>query len=153
MKNIFVDADHCPVKKEICIVAQKYSLTPNFVTTYQNRPGDEGCGEWFLVDQGNEAVDYFILNRVKKGDLIITDDLSLGTLLTVRGAIVLTSRGRVVSEKDADSILLHKHARLKSRKQNIRIKGPSPFTKKDRENFCSVFEKILSTNEGFLTSF
>ncbi|WP_132370504.1 DUF188 domain-containing protein [Melghiribacillus thermohalophilus] len=153
MTNIFVDADQCPVKKEICMFTQKYSFTPFFVTTYQNNPAHVECGKWCLVDQGIESVDYFILNQVKPGDLVVTDDLSLATLLTIRRVQVLTSRGRLISEKDAEHILLRKHLRMKNQRKNVRVKGPSPFTGRDREIFCSVFEKILSTNEGFFSSF
>ncbi|KGX93594.1 hypothetical protein N781_11245 [Pontibacillus halophilus JSM 076056 = DSM 19796] len=151
--NVYVDADSCPVKEEIVDLCDKYDVMPHFVTAYAHAPSGEKRGTWHLVDNRGEEVDYFILNRSKRKDIVITQDHALGSLLTGKGVYVLTPRGMVISEGNAEELLFRRHERMQLAKKQIRVKGPRKFTEQDRTTFISTFEEILSNHEGISRPF
>ncbi|WP_077621478.1 YaiI/YqxD family protein [Sediminibacillus massiliensis] len=147
--NVFVDADSCPVKEEISKVASMYGLTVHYVASYNHVGSLDKGSNWHIVDTGDQAVDYFILNKVRQRDIVITQDLSLAALVVSRGVYALTPRGNIINEGDSEEIFLRKYLRLQNQKQKKRVKGPSKLTKEDKKNFLVTFEKILSKIEGF----
>ncbi|MFQ3542744.1 DUF188 domain-containing protein [Halobacillus rhizosphaerae] len=145
--NIWVDADSCPVKEEITEISKLYSAVPKFITTI-NHFSLNLEGAWKFLDDGSQSVDIYIMNHAKPGDIVISQDLSLAVLLTGRGVYVITPRGKLISEEDAEEIMFNKHLRQKTLKKKGKWKGPSSFTNKDREAFRYVFKKTLANNEG-----
>ena len=69
MISIFVDGDACPVKEETYVVATRYSVPVMLVAnSYLYVP--EGMGvEMVVVDQGLDAADDWIAERVGPGDV------------------------------------------------------------------------------------
>ncbi|SDP55502.1 hypothetical protein SAMN05421677_12217 [Halobacillus aidingensis] len=147
--HIYVDADSCPVQEEIIDVCMQYDLHPYFIATVNHYSREKAEAGWMFVDDGSQSVDLYILNQVGEGDVVITQDLSLAVLLTSKGVYVLTPRGKLVRENDADNIMNQKFIRQQTMKQRKKWKGPSAFTANDREKFRSVFQKLLSEHEGF----
>ncbi|UOQ42494.1 DUF188 domain-containing protein [Halobacillus salinarum] len=145
--DIWVDADSCPVKDEILETSSLFSITPLFITTINHFSG-KAEGSWTFLDDGSQSVDLYIVNHVKPGDIVITQDLSLAVLLTSRRVYVITPRGKLINEEDADEIMFYKHLRQKTVKRKGKWKGPSSFTNEDREAFTQVFKKTLSSFEG-----
>ncbi|MBM7554739.1 YaiI/YqxD family protein [Thalassobacillus pellis] len=146
--NIFVDADSCPVKEEIDRVCSSHCITPIYVATINHYSPVQSQENWKIIDDDDQAVDLYILNRVKKGDLVITQDLAFAVLLTARGVYAMTPRGKLISEDDADEILLRRHLRQKNQRSGKRIKGPSPFHEQDRLKFQVRLDEFLSKDEG-----
>ncbi|WP_226583106.1 DUF188 domain-containing protein [Halobacillus litoralis] len=146
--NVWVDADSCPVQSEIIEVCSLYELKPQFIATVNHYSAEKAAAGWMFVDDGSQSVDIFILNRVQPGDIVITQDLSLGVLMTGQGVYVLTPRGKLVKENDAELIMNQKFIRQQSMKQRKKWKGPSAFSDKNREEFRSKLEHLLSVHEG-----
>ncbi|MFD1018786.1 YaiI/YqxD family protein [Thalassobacillus hwangdonensis] len=145
---VYVDADSCPVKEEIQRVCQKHVVTPVFVSTFNHYSPDADNDNWRIIDPDDQAVDLYILNKVEKGDLVITQDLSFAVLLMGQGVYALTPRGKLIAEADADEILYRKYLRQKNQKARNRIKGPSALTDEDKKRFEMQLENFLSNNEG-----
>ncbi|MBA2173566.1 DUF188 domain-containing protein [Halobacillus locisalis] len=148
--NLWVDADSCPVQKEIVNVSKVYGWTPRFVATINHFRSDLEGQHWTFLDHGDQNVDLYILNHVQPLDIVITQDLSLAVLLTSKRVYVLTPRGKLVTEDDATQIMDSKHLRQKTLKKKKKWKGPSAFTDRDREEFSRQLEKIMSDHEGIL---
>ncbi|SEH60667.1 hypothetical protein SAMN05192559_102231 [Halobacillus karajensis] len=146
--HIYVDADSCPVQEEILEVCKHFLLRPHFIATVNHYSPEKAEAGWMFVDDGSQSVDIYILNHVRNGDIVITQDLSLAVLLTSKGVYVLTPRGKLVKENDADLIMNQKYIRQQTMKRTKKWKGPSAFTVKDREKFRSVFKDLLSEHEG-----
>ncbi|SEA96832.1 hypothetical protein SAMN05421743_111122 [Thalassobacillus cyri] len=147
---LYVDADSCPVKEEIDRVCLKHAIVPQYVATINHYSPNSEYGDWKIIDDADQAVDLFILNRVKRGDIVITQDLSFAVLLTSRGVYAITPRGKLIEEADADEIMLRKHLRQKTQKRGNRIKGPPPLLEQDRLNFQDKLDDFLSKHEGIL---
>ncbi|ELK45478.1 DUF188 domain-containing protein [Halobacillus sp. ACCC02827] len=147
--TVWVDADSCPVQDEIVEVCSQYELTPQFIATVNHYSMNKSMMEWTFVDHGSQSVDLYILNHVKKYDVVITQDLSLAVLLTPKRVYVMTPRGKLIREGDADHIMNQKFLRQQTMKQRKRWKGPSSFTMEDRDKFREVFSALLREQEGF----
>ncbi|AQX53711.1 YaiI/YqxD family protein [Priestia flexa] len=146
--TIFVDADACPVKKEIVELAHTYCVEVVFVASYAHMQTNPSAGKWVYVDSEKEAVDLYILNHVQQGDVAVTQDTGLASMLLSRRVYVLSPRGKVYSENDMDTVLFFRYVSAKERKAGRYSKGPKAFSDEDREKFSTALEKILSKREG-----
>ncbi|WP_157130789.1 YaiI/YqxD family protein [Halobacillus mangrovi] len=149
IQNVWVDADSCPVQNEIVEVCSSFCVTPKFVATVNHYSPDKLDQNWTFLDHGSQSVDLYIINHSMAGDLVVSQDLSLAVLLTSKGVYVITPRGKLVKEDEANTIMEQKHIRQQTMKRSRKWKGPSAFTKADREHFRGQLEKMLSQIEGF----
>jgi uncharacterized protein YaiI (UPF0178 family) len=146
--QIFVDADACPVKDEILLIANTYYIEVTFVASYSHVLTNKMSGKWIYVDTGKEEVDMYIVNHAKRNDVVVTQDIGLASLLLGKKMIVVSPRGRQFLEETIDLALNMRYLSAKERRKGFYSKGPSPFTDEDRKNFSYTFEKILSNLEG-----
>ncbi|PBB06862.1 YaiI/YqxD family protein [Salimicrobium humidisoli] len=140
--TIWVDADSCPVKEEIRSIAYMQTIPVRFVASYDHYSPDLG-EEWTFVEKGQDAVDLFILNHVKPGDVVVTQDLSLASLLLERGVYVLTPRGKLIKSFEVESIMHSKYIRMKEKRRGNYGKGPAALTRHDRMLFKERLSDIL----------
>ncbi|WP_027407835.1 YaiI/YqxD family protein [Anoxybacteroides tepidamans] len=145
--TIFVDADACPVKGEIFALACQYNIKSVFVSSYNHFSHDEEM-EWVYVDTEKEAVDLYIVNHAQKGDIVVTQDIGLASMLVSREICVVSPRGKVYEEKEMGQQLYIRHLHAKLRKRGIYTKGIKRFSNEERNEFRKSFEKILSKFAG-----
>ena len=144
MIAIFVDADACPVKDEVYVVATRYGLR---VAVVANAPVYVPAGmgvQMIVVDRGPDAADDWIAERVEPGDVVITADVPLAARCLAAGARVLGSTGR---EFDSDSIggaLAMRDLLAERREAGELTRGPAPLTAKDRSRFATELDRIVS---------
>lgn len=145
--KIWVDADSCPVKEEIEEVVSRRAADVRYIASYDHYTPDHDEG-WTFVEKGQDAVDFYILNHVSKGDAAVTQDLSLASLLLERGVYVLTPRGKQIESYEIESIMHSKYIRMKEKRQGRYGKGPTALTKQDRllfkEKFSNLLDELLS---------
>ncbi|MCA0970052.1 DUF188 domain-containing protein [Halobacillus litoralis] len=146
--TLWVDADSCPVQKEIVQVSDHYGWKPRFIATINHYRMDLEGQDWTFLDHGSQTVDLYILNRAKSGDIVVTQDLSFAVLLTSKGVYVLTPRGKLVTEDDAAHIMDSKYMRQQTMRREKKWKGPSAFTDEDRQRFSHQLRKLMSNYEG-----
>ena len=89
MLTIYVDADACPVKDEVYVVATRYGVPVALVANApMHVPGGFGV-EMVVVDEGPDAADDWIAERVGEGDVVVTADIPLAARCLAFGAGVL----------------------------------------------------------------
>lgn len=103
---------------------------------------------WKYVDTGKEAVDLYIMNHVKRKDIVVTQDIGLASTLLLREVFVLSPRGNLYDEKDIQTALDMRYLSAKMRRQGKYSKGPKPYTREDRQRFVKKLKEILSNFEG-----
>jgi uncharacterized protein len=81
-----------------------------------------------------EVVGLYIMNHVKAGDLVITQDIGLASTLLPKDVYVLSPRGIPFEEKSINSALDMRYL-AKARRNGVYGKGPKPFTNEDRIRF------------------
>ncbi|PLR85914.1 DUF188 domain-containing protein [Bacillus canaveralius] len=146
--DLFVDADSCPVQQEIVEIAASFSVEAIFIASYNHVKRDNGHAVWKYVDAGKEAVDLYIMNHVKKGDIAVTQDIGLASTLLGMGVYVLSPRGTLFEEKDIDTALDLRYLSAKARRRGVYGKGPKPYTDEDRSRFVHQLTNILSKFAG-----
>src|SRR3974390_2684633 len=73
--DIFVDADGCPVKHEVCGVAKRYGLKVILVSNSRMRIPQEGRVELVVVPGQFDAADDWIVTHAGENDIVISGDV------------------------------------------------------------------------------
>src|SRR5699024_11969969 len=90
------------------------------------------------VDKGTEMPDLKIMSIVKRGDIIITQDYGLASMLLVKGCYVMHHKGFQYTEHNIDHLLSSLHASAQARRAGYRTKGPKAFTDSDCAKFTNA---------------
>src|SRR5699024_3181110 len=65
--------------------------------------------ETFYVDKGADMADFEIVRRADKGDLIVTQDYGLASLLLGKGCHVMHHKGFMYTKHNIDRLLANRH--------------------------------------------
>jgi len=87
--------------------------------------------------------DYKIMSMVNRGDIVITQDYGLASVLLGKGCYVIHHKGFRYTENNIDRLLSSRHASAQARRAGFRTKGPKAFTSEDREAFSKAFIQLI----------
>ena len=87
--TILIDADGCPVVDLTLRIAGKSRVPVVILCDTSHRSEREGA-QTLVFDKGADSVDFALVNRVKPGDLVVTQDYGLASMCLARCARVLT---------------------------------------------------------------
>lgn len=140
--RILIDADGCPVVNETIKVAHKFNLESIiFCDTSHNF--DEKNIKVIVVSKGIDAVDFAILNNIEKGDIVITQDYGLASLVLSRNSYAINQSGMVYTNENIDELLYSRYISKKMRNSGARIKGPKKRDKSQDTIFKENLEKLI----------
>ena len=140
--RILIDADGCPVVNETIKVAHKFNLESIiFCDTSHNF--DEKNIKVVVVSKGIDAVDFAILNNIEKGDIVITQDYGLASLVLSRNSYAINQSGMVYTNENIDELLYSRYISKKMRNSGARIKGPKKRDKSQDIIFKENLEKLI----------
>ncbi len=143
MPRIFVDADGCPVKQDICRVAARYGLHVTFVANAgMSVPHDDRI-ELIVVSAEFDAADNYISSRVAADDIVITDDIPLAARCLKQNARVLNTRGKRFSDESIGEALATRELMTELRAMGTVTGGPAAFGKRDRSNFLQRLDETI----------
>lgn len=141
--EIFVDGDACPVRQEIERVATRHNLPVYLVSNGGLRPGANPLFRHVTVTQSPDAADDWIVERVGRGQIVITADISLAARCLAIGARVLGPTGTPFTEQSIGMTLgmrdFQRHLREVTGGQTYN----AGFSKKDRSRFLSALENEI----------
>lgn len=136
--RILVDADGCPVVGLTIKVAKEYGLDIIIVKNYAHEIHDS-YATIITVDISNDSADFYIVNKVEKGDIVVTQDYGLAAMAISKGAICINQNGLIISSQNIDGLLNRRHLNQELRRER---KHYSKFKK--RNALADVqFEKNL----------
>ena len=140
--RILIDADGCPVVNETIKVAHKFNLESIiFCDTSHNF--DEKNIKVIVVSKGIDAVDFAILNNIEKGDIVITQDYGLASLVHSRNSYAINQSGMVYTNENIGELLYSRYISKKMRNSGARIKGPKKRDKSQDIIFKENLEKLI----------
>lgn len=143
MTNILVDADGCPVVDLTIKIAKQYDFPVTlFCDTAHNMQRDGA--ETIMVSKGMDAVDFVLVNRVKPGDIVITQDYGLAAMVLAKRGLVMDQNGREYTNENIDQLLHSRHIAKKIRQAGGRMKGPKKRRNEDNESFEQRFNELCS---------
>ena len=141
---IFVDADACPVKDEVYVVATRYGLP---VALVANAPMHvpHGFGvQLIVVDEGPDAADDWIVENVQPGDIVITADIPLAARSLEKSALALGSDGREFTREMIGDALATRALKSDLRGAGQHTHGPRTLTSRDRSRFAERLDALVN---------
>ncbi|RLQ91061.1 YaiI/YqxD family protein [Planomicrobium sp. Y74] len=142
MVKVLIDADGCPVVDQTIAAARKYNLDVILLCDTSHEMYREGA-ETVTVSKGLDAVDFVLVNRVKKGDIVVTQDYGLAAMVLAKQGYPIDQNGRLYSEENIDQLLHGRHIAKKIRQGGGRIKGPKKRKPEDNEKFKLNLEGLI----------
>ena len=140
--RILIDADGCPVVNETIKVAHKFNLESIiFCDTSHNF--EQKNVKVVVVSKGVYAVDFAILNNIEKGDIVITQDYGLASLVLSRNSYAINQSGMVYTNENIDELLYSRYISKKMRNSGVRLKGPKKRDKSQNIIFRENLEKLI----------
>ena len=143
MIDIYIDADSCPVKKEVYRVAARYGLNVILVSNSRMRLPDSVSARLVMVDDGLDAADDWIAEHVTCNDIVITADIPLASHCLKKQAHVIGPKGHAFSEESIGDALatreLMNHLRDLGEVQTFQ----APFDKRDHSRFLHKLDEVI----------
>lgn len=142
MVKVLIDADGCPVVDETIAAARKFNLDVILLCDTSHEMYREGA-ETITVSKGPDAVDFVLVNRVKKGDIVVTQDYGLAAMVLAKQGYPIDQNGRLYSAENIDQLLHGRHIAKKIRQGGGRMKGPKKRKLEDNEKFIVNLEELI----------
>ena len=143
--NIFIDADACPVKKEVYRVASRYSLNVTLVANSWMRVPNEVWITLEVVEGGLDVADDWIVEHVQPDDIVITADIPLASRCLKKGARVIGSTGKPFTEDNICQAVATRDLLSGLREAGEITGGPPPLKKHDRSRFLHQLDEVIQS--------
>lgn len=142
--KILVDADACPVVRQVERLALKYSI-PVVLLCDTNHIIKSDYSEVKIISAGADAVDFALVNMCQKGDIAVTQDYGVAAMVLTKGGFCIHQSGKIFTDDNIGGLLMDRHLAKKARmaKSKNHLKGPKKRTKEDDERFSKAFEDLL----------
>jgi len=141
--RILVDADACPVKNEITRIARQHQLDLIFFADVNHKISTD-YGHVITADQGADSVDLKLINAMKKGDLVVSQDYGVASLAIGKGGYVLHPSGKELNAANIDLHMFERHLGQKARRRGKYGSGPKKRTEKDNIYFAQQLQAMIS---------
>ncbi len=137
--KILVDADACPVKDIIESVAEEMQI-PVIMLIDTSHILSSQYSEIISVSKAPDAVDFALINRTSKGDIVVTQDYGVAAMALGKGAYAIHPGGKIYSDSNIDVMLMERDIAKRCRRAGKRVKGHSKKrTSEDDSRFAGTF--------------
>ena len=141
--RIFIDADGCPVVKLAVSYARRKGIPVTIVKNYAHVIEDD-YAEIITVDISSDATDYYIANKIRREDILITQDYGLAAMALSKGALILNQNGLLIHNDNIMTLLDRRHVNQKMRKNSRIYTKIRKRTPEDDEAFLLSLKKLTS---------
>jgi uncharacterized protein YaiI (UPF0178 family) len=144
--KIWVDADACPVviKEILYRVANRTQILLTLVANQMLRVPPSPWIKALQVPSGFDVADQRIVQEVDVGDLVITADIPLASLVIAKGATVIDPRGELLTEANIRERLTMRNFMDGLRSSGVDIGGPAALSNADRQAFANQVDRQLA---------
>jgi uncharacterized protein YaiI (UPF0178 family) len=145
---IWVDADACPVKAEVEVVATRLKVPAKVVSNGGIRPSANPLVEMGYGPVGPDVADKWIAERAGPGDVVVTGDIPLAAKCIAAGARVLKHNGEALTPANIGNVLAGRDLAADLRAADpFRQGGGRAFTKADRSRFLDALDRAVRAAE------
>ena len=144
--KILIDEDGCPVVDTTIKVANKFNIQVIIMCDTShvfNKPGTETI----VLSKGADSVDFALVNKVSKGDIVVTQDYGLAAMVLSKGGCPINQNGRIYNNENIDQLLFTRHISKKARAAGCRTKGPK---KRQKEDDIKFEESLINLCENLI---
>lgn len=139
--KILIDGDGCPVVDITIKVAKKFNIEV-LIMCDTSHNFDKYNVETIVLSKGRDSIDFSLVNKVNKGDIIVTQDYGLAAMALSKGGYPINQNGRVYTNENIDQLLFTRHISKKLRSSGARVKGPSKRKKEDNIRFEKYLQEL-----------
>ena len=144
MRVIYVDADACPVKKEVYKVAIRNNIKVMVVSNGGIKPHHHPLISMQMVDEGLDAADHWIVANAGSKDLVVTNDIPLAARCITNGAKIIKPDGTKLDSSNIGSVLATRNLMTELRSSDPFFQGRGKeFSNRDRSNFLNTLDTEL----------
>ena len=140
--TILIDADGCPVVDITLKIAVEHKIECIILCDTSHvfeKPG----AKTITVSKGSDSVDFALVNMVKVGDIVITQDYGLAAMCLAKRAVTVNQNGMIYTNDNIDSLLNERHIAKKIRMAGGRLKGNSKRTLEQDVKFEQVLRTLV----------
>lgn len=143
--RVWVDADACPavIKDILCRAAQRWQRSLTLVANQMLRTPPSPFIRAVQVPRGFDVADDYIVLHSTAGDLVITGDIPLASLVLAKGALVLNPRGERYTPETIGERLAMRDMMDELRSAGVDTGGPSAFSQADRRAFGNALDQLM----------
>ncbi|WP_448921675.1 YaiI/YqxD family protein [Eubacterium sp.] len=140
--KILIDADGCPVVKQATQIAKENNIeVVIFCDTSHIINSD--YAKIITVSKGADSVDFALVNEVKSGDIVVTQDYGLAAMVMSKGGKAITQNGMIISDSNLGLLLTSRYESKKARMSGAHLKGPKKRTTQNDEAFVKSFKSLI----------
>ena len=144
--KILIDADGCPVVDISIKIGKDYNI-PIIVMCDTSHIINKTGVKTIVLSKGSDSVDFALVNKVNKGDIIVTQDYGLAAMVLSKGGYPINQNGMVYTNENIDQLVFTRHISKKIRNAGQRTKGPRKRTKeydiKFKNSLIDLIEKTI----------
>lgn len=147
--SVVIDADGCPVVKLAAKIARDYKADCMIVCDDAHVFKGEGLfgARVCTVSQGADSADYYIVNKIRPNDIVVTQDYGLAAMCLAKKAAVINQNGQIYSDDNIGGLLESRAIGKKIRNAGGRLKGPKKRTAEQDKKFEDVLRSLLENAE------
>lgn len=141
-RRVIVDADACP--KRALQILQRLAKEFHFrLITVASFHHEIDHAHHVMVGDAPDEADLAIVNRVRPGDIVVTQDWGLAALVLSKQGRAVSPLGREYTQERMDFMLDERYTKAKVRRGGGRTKGPRARTSDDDAAFEAVMRRLL----------
>ncbi|MCG7335924.1 YaiI/YqxD family protein [Sporosarcina sp. ACRSM] len=144
MTTILIDADACPVVNETIRIAENFGFRCMLICDTAHEMHRDGA-ETIIVSKGADAVDFVLVNRVQKDDIVVTQDYGLAAMVLAKQGHPIDQNGRLYTSENIDQLLFARHTAQKVRMAGGRLRGPKKRSKESNIKFEESLKKLCAS--------
>jgi uncharacterized protein len=144
--KLWVDADACPgaIKELIIRLVRRLNMHVVFVANKHISLPDSGYLSTVRIGMEPEAVDEYIAQETRAGDLAVTQDIPLASVLVPKGVVVISPRGEPFTEENIRERLSIRNFMHDIREAGGITPGPKQFSQRDKQRFSDTLDRELT---------
>ncbi len=149
--RIYVDADACPVVRHTEETAKKYNIPVTLICD-TNHILSSDYSDIIVADAGADSVDFVLVNRCKKGDIVISQDYGVAAMALGKGAYPIHQSGKWYTNENIDELLMQRHIAKAVRRsgKKTHLKRTKKRTDEDNKRFSESLERLIKKLTGEL---
>lgn len=140
--KILIDADGCPVVKQATQIAKENNIEV-VIFCDTSHIINSVYAQIITVSKGADSVDFVLVNEVKSGDIVVTQDYGLAAMVLSKGGKAITQNGMIISDSNLGLLLTTRYESKKARMSGAHLKGPKKRTTQNDEAFVKSFKSLL----------
>lgn len=143
MSTVLIDADGCPVVELTIRLCTSRGVPVLILCDTAHRIERQGA-ETLVFDKGADSVDFALVNRVRPGDIVVTQDYGLAGMCLARRARVLNQNGLEYTAGNIDALLERRWQNKRLLRAGKHLKGPAKRTKQQDDAFAEALKNLLN---------